>query len=82
MNDLQTLKELESKQNSGRGVQCVKYIIVCIERGMMEEAEAAALNEQDKIRSYPVLKASLRKLLPEYDAWHKRQEKLFGPVNP
>ena len=57
--DLTALKKLESSANEGRGVQCVKSIIVWLERGEYALAKNAACIENDKIRNYPEIKDEL-----------------------
>lgn len=64
--DITHLKTLEAKQNSGRGVSCVRSIISHIENNKNDEALACCFNENDKIRNYPDIKAELEKLFPTY----------------
>ena len=74
--DLKTLKELNSKANSGRGVQVVRDIITLSERGM--DATQTAIWDNDKIRNYPEIQTELRKLFPAYNAHLEKIEKMFG----
>ncbi len=60
--DLTSLKELERKQNNGRGVVCVRGIITCLERDDMKDAKIWADWDHDKIRNYPEIKSELIKL--------------------
>lgn len=60
---LTTLRALESKQNDGRGVSCVRSVITYLERGDLESAQAVANTDHDKIRNYPEIANFLRKAL-------------------
>lgn len=62
--NLDKLKELEKVQNEGRGVSCVRSIILYLEREDVDSACACCWNENDKLRSYPAIEAELRNLLP------------------
>jgi hypothetical protein len=54
MNDLtEKLEILNAEANSGRGVSCVKDIIMYLKRGDTNSAKAVYRNEGDKIRCYP-----------------------------
>lgn len=64
---LQELKRLEALENNGQGVQCVKSIIRRLEANDAESASYIAINENDKIRCHPVVRALLRQMLPQYD---------------
>ena len=55
-----TLTELDSKENGGRGVSCVKTIIMYLQRGDIESVKAVMLNEGDKIRNYPEIETMLK----------------------
>jgi hypothetical protein len=48
-----TLFELNQQANNGRGVQCVRDIILEINKRNFESAAAIVNNEWDKIRNYP-----------------------------
>lgn len=54
------LTDLNSKQNEGRGVSCVRAIILSLERGDVEGAKAILSNEGDKIRNYPEIESILK----------------------
>lgn len=47
------LEILQATYNGGRGVSCVKSIIIYLRRGDNASALSTALNEFDKIRRYP-----------------------------
>jgi hypothetical protein len=57
--DLAILKEIESKQNGGRGVQCVKSIISYCDMGMIEDAKWIYQWDSDKLSQYPELEKHL-----------------------
>jgi len=52
-----TLNELQAKENDGRGVSCVRGIMVELRCHRKFSAQAIANNEYDKIRNYPAIKA-------------------------
>lgn len=56
------LTELQSRENSGRGVSCVRSICFSLRRGELSDARACASNESDKIRSYPEIVAVLKRV--------------------
>lgn len=53
MEEYEYLKQIESEQNDGCGVCCVKTLIMFLERNMVDEALAVYASEYDKIVSYP-----------------------------
>lgn len=57
---------LQQKKNNGRGVSCVKSIIIYYRRGMILDAEATCFNENDKIRNYPDIQEKLAQIFPKY----------------
>ena len=61
--NLTELKRIESIQNGGRGVSCVKSIIMYLERNDEHTAKVVFNNEHDKIHSYPELEHELIGLL-------------------
>lgn len=56
------LDGLQSRQNDGRGVSCVRGIVSSLRRGEFGDARACANNESDKIRSYPEIVAVLKRV--------------------
>lgn len=63
--EIQALSDLESKQNDGRGVSCVRSIIAYLKRGDLESARTVADIDHDKIRNYPEIEVHLWKMLWE-----------------
>lgn len=61
--NLNILRALESKQNEGQGVSCVRSIIAYLERGDLESARVVADIDHDKIRNYPEIEANLWMIL-------------------
>ena len=51
--NLQLLKELEAKENDGRGISCVKSFIICVEKNDIRTAKFVYIHDGDKIRAYP-----------------------------
>ena len=51
--EIEKLKDLESQENEGRGVTCVRYIIHHLEKADIETAKRIYVTEGDKITSYP-----------------------------
>jgi len=51
-----TLDQLQSKENGGRGVSCVRTIITVLRQNDLGGARAVCFNEGDKIRSYPEIR--------------------------
>jgi len=68
------LRILESQQNEGRGVSCVRSIIFFLEKEDRISAEITCFNEGDKICNYPEIQRLLRSEFPTYDAFLKRFE--------
>lgn len=72
------LRGLESKQNEGRGVSCVRTVISYLDRGDLQSARTAADTDHDKIRNYPEVEDFLRRALwrdgeaPSW--WRQRKE--------
>lgn len=50
---IERLKDLQSKENEGRGVSCVTSIILYLEIGDIKTAKYIYMQEGDKIISYP-----------------------------
>lgn len=61
--NLTELKRLESIQNDGRGVSCVRSILIYLERNDEHTAQVVFFNEHDKIHNYPDIENELIKLL-------------------
>jgi len=57
------LDALQAEKNDGRGVSCVRTLIMYLRRGEIDTAKAVCLNESDKIRSYPDIQDVLEKEL-------------------
>lgn len=53
------LSVLESVENDGRGIQCVKAIITYLRRGDWESAINVRRIDGDKTRMYPKVEAAL-----------------------
>jgi len=47
------LDQIQSKENEGRGVTCVRDIVHHLRQENIEDAKAICWNEYDKIRNYP-----------------------------
>lgn len=77
LQDIEALSKLQAAHNNGRGISCVRTIVMCLQRGDIASAEAVALNELDKVRLYDDVYAKLRTMLPEFDAFHVKMERLF-----
>lgn len=56
------LNALQSCQNDGRGVSCVKSIVAYLQRNDLTAAKAVVNNEGDKIASYPEIEAVLQRV--------------------
>lgn len=56
---IQELKILESKENDGRGVVCVKSIIALLERDRFNDARAIWEHDGDKINQYPKIEKAI-----------------------
>lgn len=64
-NSMQILAEklnvLQSVENEGRGITCIRAIITELNNGNIEGAKAIYNNEGDKIKNYPEIKQLLEK---------------------
>jgi hypothetical protein len=58
---IQELNELQKQCNDGRGISCVKSIIICMERGDIVSAKFVYSIDGDKIRQYPYVNEWLMK---------------------
>jgi hypothetical protein len=70
---------VQAKQNNGRGVSCVRDIVIYLrESGDTDRAKAVVWSEFDKIRNYPEIVAVLRKhgLTHEVDEMHARVDRM------
>ncbi|MGD9684521.1 MAG: hypothetical protein AB7W16_25435 [Candidatus Obscuribacterales bacterium] len=56
------LDRLQSGENQGRGVSCVRTLIFYLRRQEFDRAKAVARNESDKIRSYPEIVSVLKRV--------------------
>jgi hypothetical protein len=64
---------LQSRQNDGRGVSCVRQLVAYLRRGDRQSAMAIANNEWDKIASYPEIADNLKAMgLVRPDAYVNR----------
>lgn len=54
------LFDLQDTKNNGLGVNCVRTICVYLRRGDIRSAANVAVNEGDKIRSYPDIVQKIR----------------------
>lgn len=55
------LDGLQSVENDGRGVMCVKSMVTYLRRNQFAEAQGIYQVDGDKTRQYPALEAALRK---------------------
>lgn len=53
------LDSLQAVENEGRGITCVRSIVLYLRRGDWESAQAIRRNEGDKTRVYPRVEAEL-----------------------
>lgn len=53
------LDELQSKENNGRGISCVRTMIMYLRNGQFDSALAVRRIDGDKTRSYPVIEEKL-----------------------
>jgi hypothetical protein len=53
---------LQSRENDGRGVSCVRSIVSYLRRDELSAARAVVNNEGDKIASYPAIEAVLMRV--------------------
>lgn len=58
-----TLAQLQAVENNGRGISCVRSIVIYLRRGEWENAIAIRRLEGDKTRCYPKVEAALTKIL-------------------
>jgi len=61
------LERLQSRCNAGRGVDCVRTIVVYIRVGRVEEAKSVASNESDKLHNYPELRKYINDNVQQID---------------
>lgn len=53
------LDNLQKNENEGRGISCVRTIILYLNRGEIDTAKAVCKNEGDKISNYEEIKQFL-----------------------
>lgn len=53
------LDEVQMKENDGRGIACVRTMIMYLRRGQLESAKAIRRIEGDKTRCYPAVEERL-----------------------
>lgn len=51
------LDELQSQENNGRGVSCVKSVVAYLRTGDLEHAKQVCFWDHDKIINYPKVKS-------------------------
>jgi hypothetical protein len=56
------LDALQREENDGRGVSCIRTLLVYLRRGDLSAARAIINNEFDKIRNYPNIKDKIWEL--------------------
>lgn len=56
-----TLDQMQKLENCGRGIDCVRTLIIYLNKGDFNGACAVARNEWDKISSYPEISKFLIK---------------------
>jgi len=71
------LSDVESRENDGRGVQCVKCVITYLKARKLEDAEATVNWDHDKIRQYPEIQSVLAHIFPKYKEWLQRPGELL-----
>jgi hypothetical protein len=57
--EISILERLEALENDGRGIGCVKSIIILLKRDMVDEARATREWDGDKTRNYPIVENQL-----------------------
>lgn len=50
------LDELQSQENNGRGVSCVKSVVAYLRVGDLDHARQICFHDHDKIINYPAIK--------------------------
>ncbi|MFZ2038732.1 MAG: hypothetical protein WAV11_02250 [Minisyncoccia bacterium] len=55
------LEKLQSSENEGRGVSCVRTAIFYLRGGDLDGAKAVCKNDHDKIQNYPDIEKFLEK---------------------
>lgn len=56
------LDSLQSRQNDGRGVSCIKSVVAYLRMNDWKSAKTVYFNERDKVWQYPELKRFLDKM--------------------
>lgn len=67
------LEKMQAIENEGRGISCVKTVIIYLRLGDLTKAKAVCDNEGDKIGNYPEIKEYIKKTLfkdDEKHPWH------------
>ena len=73
------LDALQALKNDGRGVSTVRGIIASLRRGDIAGARAEAMNDGDKIQSYPDIKDMISMELFDgesypYSNWYRKRQ--------
>ncbi len=71
------LEVLQQNENNGRGVSCVKEVIVWLRRGDFEKAKLMATHDHDKIANYPEIERIMETygLCESYETFRERFNK-------
>ena len=79
------LDELQATKNDGRGIGCVRDIIMFLRKDHVDDARSTAAHDGDKIRNYP----DVEKIISEelfngesypYSRWYReRLNEIKGP---
>jgi hypothetical protein len=64
------LDTMQASKNEGRGVACVRAVVLWLRKSDLSNARLAAEHDRDKIRSYPdILRFIQEKLFLGDDRW-------------
>lgn len=64
---LDRIRQMESEQNEGRGVSCVRGMISSVDQGDIAGAKVWFTTDHDKLRQYPQLKQALGNYLCSFE---------------
>jgi hypothetical protein len=64
------LDDLQKKENDGRGVGCVRDVVLFLRDGQLSEARKICIWDSDKIRNYPNLVQYIKNNLFDEDEEH------------
>jgi len=65
-NLIDELRKKEPSKNNGMGVNCIRSIILYLDKGDADSAYVVCSTENDKIRNYPDLQHLLYRIVPRY----------------